>query len=61
MTEVKYLSPAELDRLNDHYVKEAKKLRAEMFGHLFSGLFSYIAKAVTEPFSRPRTLAGSTR
>lgn len=60
-TDTHNMSPAELDRLNAHYVQTAKRLRSEAITGLFSGLFSGIFDRFKGLFGRPHTLAGSTR
>ena len=61
MTETSHMSPAELDRLAAHYVRTAKQLRSEAFNTMFKALFSRASNGVKTIFSRPGTLAGSTR
>lgn len=61
MTDIHYLSAAEVARMQDHYVSEAKKLRAKEMARIFGGLSSRIFSAVAGVFSKPHTLAGSAR
>ena len=61
MTDKITLSSADLDRMTDHYVKAAKRLRSEAFHNMFRALFSSIFTRTKRAPSRPQTLAGSLR
>ncbi len=60
ITDTRNMSPAELDRLTDHYVQTAKRLRSEAIVGLFSALFTGIFDRIKGVFSHSHTLAGRT-
>ena len=61
MTDIEHLTAADVAKLNDYYVREAKKLRAQEMARIFGGLFPRVFSAIAGVFSRPHTLAGSAR
>ncbi|MEM8686356.1 MAG: hypothetical protein AAGF81_03440 [Pseudomonadota bacterium] len=61
MTDIEHLTAADVSRLNDHYIREAKKLRAKEMARIFGGILPRVFSAVAGIFNRPQTLAGSAR
>ncbi len=61
MTDIDHMSSAEVAELSEHYMREARKMRAREMARIFGGLFSRIYSVVAGIFSRPQTLAGSAR
>ncbi len=61
MTDKITLSSEDLDRMADHYVKTARRLRSEAFHSMFRTLFSSIFTGIKRAPSGSHTLAGSLR